>query len=698
MRQQGNNKSGNGWTENERFVNPYNFVSFKKVQRSKHHQVTDGKTGYIKCELTTLTPLFIPNTSNDKALHDKRNNSEASSYDFFSYTDLSERGYEDIVKNPSAPVIPGSEIRGMVRSVYEAAFRGCMINVDLERTLGRRSPEAKKAGILKKTNDVWSITPCERVMLNTSPINNLKFGVYIKPLQYNTWKEGQMLYVKKAAESYKKTGCFVITAVEEKPSDPSGWIVGYLHKGEPFGKKKHHESVFIPPEDEKPVALSRELAEAMKRAMQGERQPANTKEAVEDLMISAEVVEGLKTAIKEYQDAGKNKNSKDKKWYKQYEVREKQTLVYYQLNDNNEACYLSPACIGKEIFQQSVKGLLENSGVEPCKNRNEVCPACALFGMVAKEPNAKDALSSRLRFGDGELLELQADKLQDCYCAPMTLPEMGEPKPGAVEFYTLAPSEKKGDSYGYWTYDYEIKDGKRKFFDMQKPPKKLQLRGRKFYWHSDPDEKILKNANEPNKMSQRIRPLKPTEPDNAVRFTFNIYFDGVTEPELKQLCWALTFNDKSCAHKLGRAKPLGFGSVKIAIAEIRERTIDRTEGSWVVSQLFDGKDENAKKLESTCEVTVVMQEIKTMMDWENRFSPKATEVRQAEVCYPKGNCGSGDNAMASHQWFTGNRSRSEGASGVNPKFAKVLPKVIEEVTQQDSDSAKSKWLYALKKS
>ena len=50
----------------EKFINPYNFISFPKRKASAYTD-EDRHTGVIEYAITTKTPLFIPNSSSETA-------------------------------------------------------------------------------------------------------------------------------------------------------------------------------------------------------------------------------------------------------------------------------------------------------------------------------------------------------------------------------------------------------------------------------------------------------------------------------------------------------------------------------------------------------------------------------------------------------------------------------------------------------
>jgi len=128
------------------FVNPYTFIG---LGESKSRSSGNGKyTGVLSCTMMTLTPLIIPNAANEHAFSkreqrvvdrwNKKNSSSAlreesgiKSYDFYSY----DNPEGDRENKKSSPVIPGSSIRGMIRSAYEALTDSCLSTIDLENKM-----------------------------------------------------------------------------------------------------------------------------------------------------------------------------------------------------------------------------------------------------------------------------------------------------------------------------------------------------------------------------------------------------------------------------------------------------------------------------------------------------------------------------------------------------------------------------------
>lgn len=132
----------NSWREDTKqmFVNPYNFVRFDKdVKRSTP---SEGElTGILNCKLITKTPLSLPDHET-KSVKGLNNKDEHPSYEFF--------------KVNGKPTITGSEIRGMIRSSYEAISNSCF-SVNNNNVLSARHSFPRTPAILECDNSVWKL-------------------------------------------------------------------------------------------------------------------------------------------------------------------------------------------------------------------------------------------------------------------------------------------------------------------------------------------------------------------------------------------------------------------------------------------------------------------------------------------------------------------------------------------------------------
>ena len=118
----------------KRFINPYTFVTLgdecdksinlKTVKESHNERLS----GYIDCSLETLTELFIPDTSKEP--------------------DELSGGHkrQEFNKVDNKPVIPGSSIRGVIRSVFETITNSCLSTTRDDAYLHKRYPNPSVPG------------------------------------------------------------------------------------------------------------------------------------------------------------------------------------------------------------------------------------------------------------------------------------------------------------------------------------------------------------------------------------------------------------------------------------------------------------------------------------------------------------------------------------------------------------------------
>lgn len=140
-----------------KFINPYNFVPLGKgPKRTELNNETGDLSGVIEYSVRTRTPLFIPDSSKASALHSNLKGADKGhkSYEFYSYP--SEKSPER-----SAPVIPGSEMRGMLRCYYEILTDSCLSGIDLGIRLNPK--EKKRTDISENIADYKS---CDKMKIS----------------------------------------------------------------------------------------------------------------------------------------------------------------------------------------------------------------------------------------------------------------------------------------------------------------------------------------------------------------------------------------------------------------------------------------------------------------------------------------------------------------------------------------------------
>ena len=573
----GKNKNDNR-QKNEFFINPYTFVPIQAKNPDRHKVETGDKTGVIECVLETKSPVFIPNTTKKYETETK----EHYKYEFYSYDDLSET-----TKNtaPKKPVIPGSEIRGVIRNIYEQLTNSCFMEVDEKNLPYKRTPQPKLPAVMEYENGKW--------VLYTKPdIKNVpieKIGQHMK--------QGLKMNIEGNRSKAKVD------------INPNGEYVLHL-TGKKIGNEKY------------------KIAFALKQY--GKPIP-----------VSSDALERFKNVIDSYCDEKVNKSPNSKNditnAYNPYRERFENKKPIFVYTDETHT-YLSPSCMTKEYFVNTIDKILEKQNEHnKCNDKNELCPACRLFGMIGKN----GANVGRLRFTDtydGENIKFESE---------ITLPILGTPRISATEFYLERPNnEAKMWNYDYYMDDYpKIKINGRSVTQYKPIPYDAKLRGRKVYWHG----KWSGDSKEPSNMNCTVRPLKA-----GVKFKFKVYFEKLTDEELKNLIFALRLNGEGL-QKIGKGKPIGMGDIKIDISAVKYKEYVLEDGC-VDTKYVEDNELNTYNMDETD--TIVAQILK--------YTKPMSKEDSALVAYPTNK--SGDKI---YEWFGKNR----GNSIQKPEIQMILPKI-----------------------
>ena len=501
------------------FINPYNFIA-KTTHVAREHVQKGALSGSISCRLVVKNDLALPD----------HNSSADRRYEFFQID--------------GKPIVPGGEIKGCIRSVYEALTPSCFSVINANVLTKRLSKPASSKdrivlpGILRYEDDGWVIYEAEKY----------KPDAYWggPPTLKRKWPESGV--GKRKNEVRIKESYFVANGKAPDYYCSRDTVDSYIELLEIF-KSYAKEST-------QGADVTRIIAEMINRIDNNEDVP-----------------------------------------------------VFYRIDQNGELNYLSPAQVSRYMFHNTVASLLGDHAAGLCGKDEQYCPACSLFGTLG----AGNALASRLRFGDAEAENVVISNKF------VNLPELSSPKITSVEFYSNkgAPYENAVD----WDYDSPG----------------VALNGRKYYYHSEPkDDKVL---------GARSFATKPALPGSV--FRFNVWFDNISREQLRQLLWVLTIGDNTedsrFCHKLGAGKPIGYGSVKILVNDIKIRSF--ASGSYQVEK---------KTIDDFAVSEALFTEKAAMRDFL-RIADRAY-VSGRNVSYPIADNGNGNaNAPAAHQWFSSNR-------------------------------------------
>lgn len=532
-----------------KFINPYNFIPLGK-EKSKAPEAGPEKllSGVIAYSVLTKTPLFIPNTSYDKAYHDDKADKDHKSYQFYSYVNYDDRQNREKIPNPE-PVIPGSEIRGMFRSNFEILTNSCMSALDSDMKLSKRTMESFLPGLLRRVSGAdgkarYDLVEAKDVLWRTMGANNTEDDLeWVNNKEHRNrqcyiqdqLKEGEhVTFQVKMRDRGKPLASLVRPGQDGADGTKGARCEGYIIKGEksPEGpSRKHCCHIFM-------------------------FNPLKAAEVRKNVNISL-----LDDLLEIYASNSLENASYYKEYRAQYEEFKagkgnKYFPVYYSVI-GNKMPFLAPACKTREIYGNTLDKLAGK--LAPCTAKSGYCEACDLFGTVTSDGNAK---SSRLRFTDLKAKEKTGHK--DCYLPPMTLPELSSPKLNNMEFYLQRPVGKDGKGAYFWTYDYYI--DKNGTLHMAQG----RLSGRKFYWHQDLDDSY-RPQEEKGKRNVTIHPVR-----SHVAFEGKIYFEKISAETLDKLIYlvnagepAKKIEQKEHGYKIGMAKPLGFGSIACQADEVK---------------------------------------------------------------------------------------------------------------------------------
>ncbi len=573
------------------FINPYNFIPFGDgPDRSDVHEYYIDKTklisGWMDVLLTPKTSLII---TDGKPLDKDGNpiplNNNDKAHCYFKFFRTQDGKY----------AIPGSSLRGLTRSVYEAASNSCLpfvIDVDDELTI--RVPtyaSFKERGLIAHVDGRWILYSAQVNKCATNHRTTMRDG------KWDGHENGQKVRFNKYADSakYAENGQYEGWLQFNKPvavSDGHSYHVAFL---EPDEQLQSYDDEFPYPY----IAMKTALEFTVKN-VEKLNKPADAKE-----------IKAVHASLLKQLELAKNDPSV-------------MVPVWYLKVDDQY--YFSPASIGR-VYQNGWEKIVGKYA--PCSQLDALCPACKLFGTTAD-----GGTKGHLRFTDAILVD--PDK---AHVESVDLPILSNPRPSAYEFYINRP---KGATY--WNYNYySYKNGDNvahvSVKDMVMP------RGRKFYWHSSHEQTVMEEEN-----SHLNASMEAMRAGDGVAFRSRIYFDMITEEQLSQLKWVLTFGYNKVSdnhlHKIGHARPVGYGSVKMSIESIGIRKVSFSESKLCYKIDTEAVDENST---FACPWGIGAYRIKALLKMSDFKA-----VGNLPVDYPR----ISDYEREIFKWFANNRRNS----------------------------------------
>ena len=619
---------------------PYNFVPLpehvvKAVDQADalpSHDVYLNKSGYFQVTLTTKSPLYVrcPFTLKAFLRQDRKREDDDKNLSFRQKV----RNTPDFfyTHDRTQPVIPGSSLRGMLRSLLEIVSYGKVERVTDKRLFFRavdsnhynermvkqlgpvgvapaRAPgygSRARGGFFRIRSDgSYEIEECVVARIETSDLLTA-FGLGHR------------------RDLYELNGRALATHNERNPNQTPKWT--YQHQDiwvdvdaskndyffpeqyRPRGGLRHPDLYLRFRKATNPARVSTTGKEKGKIVLTGhmndkhlafvflennstapnvvkvpnERDEPDINERLVDLFHDDDqITQWQASAFPDRQPSGarRNRNGYLRDGEPVFFLQEKGELVFFgraqmfRLPYRKHPLDLIPEVLRRPEdidYADALFGFVRNrAAIADMKRRNVIVP---------KQGEKDRAYASRVFVTDARLSQDQ--NRDDLWLSPNAITPriLATPKPTAFQHYLTQQNPNNGNDLNH--YD-------------SPPPGKTVLRGHKRYWHQgdrtvldikENDPQWLRNGRVKDDSTQHTQ-FKPVK--TGVKFTFRVYFENLSERELGALCWVLhPLGDpqKTYCHSLGMGKPLGMGAVKL------DATLHLTDRPKRYNSLFDGKE------------------------------------------------------------------------------------------------------------
>lgn len=399
----------------EIFDYPYNFVRFEeKVIRKE--RVNSGISGTLECSLITHSPLFIPGL--------KKVNSNGHSKEYF-------------LEENNNYVIPGSSLKGTLRTVLEAVSNSCIINIEEEQLEERKTAgdfNDRKYGIIRRVptkDEDGLIIEAEVVRVSHSALSKYKSGkkgqVGFYPLKFS---HDIYNYVSSDQDKDKKVLEDISSVTKKEDVEGVLWISSDI-----YGKTK--EKILIPKKTETRFKLTT-------------------------------------TEYENIQYILKQRKEREEKVGKQFQIEKLKSgdpIIFQNDMDNSKNLAISE--IPRLRYKYSPHELLDEE-LRSCKNIENACAACRVFGMTGeqKKDEKKNINSiSKVFISDAVIPKKDANIKNE----PILIKSLGEPHPTLTSFYLNSgdynsKSKLRGRKF-YWHHSDKINKDVESFYKSLKPTK-----------------------------------------------------------------------------------------------------------------------------------------------------------------------------------------------------------------------------------
>ncbi|MEO1286655.1 MAG: TIGR03986 family CRISPR-associated RAMP protein [Chloroflexota bacterium] len=540
------------------------------------------KSGYFTVRVNTVTPLYIRGMltrqqveENNKRRQAKQTENLHSTSEFFSH-------------DGKTPLIPGSSLKGMLRSLVEvitfgkmhfvsdspkiyyravAAPRGDSHGVAYEKIIGRFSKNVR-AGYIVNKDGKWYIRPAKKILGDhIGKIKDIKRDQHTKKILKIFIQEVRNL--KHFIDEDYVMASYPVVATKDD----------YLRVKSPQDGQRHNAYLIC----------TGNMAETGSNA----DSPRSSYHLIGLPNDNVDLLEIPNHIVRDYLDGLSPFQKGDSDQSKSYMDSQRGILQHgkpvFYVTDPDKRHIVSQFGhtrnfrISHQIVDTQIEHDYNMRAVNPrdkvpsrLLDANLIDYADAMFGYISEKDQERSPVAYAGRISVTSATPTSQISLPDEEITPKIL---GSPKPTTYQHYLEQPdaaTDNKNQLHHYGTQN-------------------ATSRGHKQYWRQqginlDKIKAKPEDIEGKEKVTTQIKPLKKGE------FEFKVYFDNLNPQELGALAWALTLdNDLSSDklesyHMLGMGKPHGMGVVEL---HPRLTLIDR---SHRYANLFDEKSNGAWQL------------------------------------------------------------------------------------------------------
>ena len=548
-------------------------------------------TGYFDVTLETLSPLYIRGSLTADQFKNNKQKRYADGGEIkegeVNFRRLAKNIPEFFfVQNAANPVIPGSSLRGMLRTLVEVItfskiqavskspkmfYRAVADEGDdprratYKKWIGNNAANVFAGFLHRDSSDQWHIRPAKlpdtiggrksdqfikvadtdlaRLLPGYTSLNSKAYVPMFRPISFDAeLQESQ--HGDRLSQTNKKTKKLIIKSIDfdTKRHPYRGWLACSGNMLETLDWSKTPHGIAESPRKKQYIVLDNESKENV---------PAM-------LAIAQEVTGDYVDSLTPYQ----------KEIFGDHGILQQEHPVFYTLNADN----LVDAIGHSPNFRIPARHWSENRAVTPVdflpdvlRRPGDIDMAEAMFGFVRTDSDWKSlcVLSPVLQgIKQGHPLRAYSSRIT------VTDATFHRGRRTDTEVFTGAFTPKILASPKTSTFQHYLKqttDNKPSIKTFSDSSDETQIRGHKMYWHKDnipvTSLKETKSVDVTSTQHTRINAIQ-----SGNLFTFRVCFEELTSVELGALCWVLKLPgeiNKQYAHTLGMGKPLGMGAVSL---------------------------------------------------------------------------------------------------------------------------------------